>query len=108
MADESVLEITAGNWQGTVLENEKPVLVDFWAEWCGPCRMLGPVIDQIAKERGDTLVVGKLNVDEHGAIAQKYNVQGIPFLGLFENGQLSRHAVGAMPKAQLEQALGLA
>lgn len=108
MADESVLEITADNWQGTVLENEKPVLVDFWAEWCGPCRMLGPVIDQIAKERGDTLVVGKLNVDEHGAIAQKYNVQGIPFLGLFENGQLSRHAVGAMPKAQLERALGLA
>ena len=108
MADESVLEITADNWQGTVLENEKPVLVDFWAEWCGPSRMLGPVIDQIAKERGDTLVVGKLNVDEHGAIAQKYNVQGIPFLGLFENGQLSRHAVGAMPKAQLEQALGLA
>ena len=84
------------------------MLVDFRAEWCGPCRMLGPVIDQIAKERGDTLVVGKLNVDEHGAIAQKYNVQGIPFLGLFENGQLSRHAVGAMPKAQLEQALGLA
>ena len=108
MADKSVLEITSDNWQGTVLENEKPVLVDFWAEWCGPCRMLGPVIDQIAKERGDTLVVGKLNVDEHGAIAQKYNVQGIPFLGLFENGQLSRHAVGAMPKAQLEQALGLA
>jgi thioredoxin 1 len=107
MADESVLEITADNFQGTVLENEKPVLVDFWAEWCGPCRMLTPVIEQIAKERGDTLVVGKLNVDEHGAIAQKYNVQGIPFLGLFEHGQLSRHAVGAMPKAQLERALGL-
>lgn len=107
MADESVLEITADNFQGTVLENELPVLVDFWAEWCGPCRMLGPVVEQIAKERGATLVVGKLNVDEHAAIAQKYNIQGIPFLGLFENGQLSRHAVGAMPKAQLEQALGL-
>jgi thioredoxin 1 len=106
MADD-VLEITLDNFQGTVLENEKPVLVDFWAEWCGPCRMVAPVVEQIAKERSDTLVVGKLNVDEASAIAQRYNVQGIPFLGLFENGQLSRHAVGAMPKAQLERALGL-
>lgn len=106
MADD-VLEITLDNFQGTVLENEKPVLVDFWAEWCGPCHMVAPVVEQIAKERSDTLVVGKLNVDEASAIAQRYNVQGIPFLGLFENGQLSRHAVGAMPKAQLERALGL-
>lgn len=104
---EGVIEITTDNFQGTVLENEKPVLVDFWAEWCGPCRMIGPVVEQIAKERGETLVVGKLNVDENAAIAQRYNVQGIPFLGLFEHGQLARHAVGAMPKAQLEQALGL-
>ena len=106
MADD-VLEITLDNFQGTVLENEKPVLVDFWAEWCGPCRMVAPVVEQIAKERSDTLVVGKLNVNEASAIAQRYNVQGIPFLGLFENGQLARHAVGAMPKAQLERALGL-
>jgi thioredoxin 1 len=106
MADD-VLEITLDNFQGTVLENEKPVLVDFWAEWCGPCHVVAPVVEQIAKERSDTLVVGKLNVDEASAIAQRYNVQGIPFLGLFENGQLARHAVGAMPKAQLERALGL-
>jgi thioredoxin 1 len=105
MADD-VLEITLDNFQGTVLENEKPVLVDFWAEWCGPCHMLTPVVEQIAKERDGTLVVGKLNVDEHSEIAQRYNVQGIPFLGLFEHGQLARHAVGAMPKAQLERALG--
>jgi thioredoxin 1 len=104
---EGVLEFTSDNFQGTVLENEKPVLVDFWAEWCGPCRMLTPVVEQIAKEREGTLVVGKLNVDEHAEIAQRYNVQGIPFLGLFEHGQLARHAVGAMPKAQLERALGL-
>jgi thioredoxin 1 len=104
---EGVLEFTSDNFQGTVLENEKPVLVDFWAEWCGPCRMLTPVVEQIAKERDGTLVVGKLNVDEHAEIAQRYNVQGIPFLGLFEHGRLARHAVGAMPKAQLERALGL-
>jgi len=104
---ENVLEITQDNFQGTVLENEKPVLVDFWAEWCGPCRTIAPVVEQIAKEREASLVVGKLDVDAHGAIAQRYNVQGIPFIGLFENGQLTRHAVGAMPKAQLERALGL-
>jgi thioredoxin 1 len=104
---EGLLEITSDNFQGTVLENEKPVLVDFWAEWCGPCHMIAPVVEAIAKERSDSLVVGKLNVDEHGAIAQRYNVHGIPFIGLFENGKLSRHAVGAMPKAQLEHALGL-
>ena len=106
MAD-NVVEITQDNFQGTVLENEKPVLVDFWAEWCGPCRTIAPVVEQIAQERGGSLVVGKLDVDAHGAIAQRYNVQGIPFIGLFENGQLTRHAVGAMPKAQLERALGL-
>jgi thioredoxin 1 len=104
---EGVVEITADNFQGTVLENEKPVLVDFWAEWCGPCRMIAPVVEQIAKEREGSLVVGKLDVDAHAAIAQRYNVQGIPFIGLFENGRLARHAVGAMPKAQLERALGL-
>jgi thioredoxin 1 len=104
---ENVIEITQDNFQGTVLENEKPVLVDFWAEWCGPCRTIAPVVEQIATERGESLVVGKLDVDAHSAIAQRYNVQGIPFIGLFENGQLTRHAVGAMPKAQLERALGL-
>jgi thioredoxin 1 len=108
MADANdVVEITADNFQATVLENEKPVLVDFWAEWCGPCRMVAPVVEQIAKEHDGKIVVGKLDVDAHGQIAQRYNVQGIPFLGLFEHGRLARHAVGAMPKAQLEKALGL-
>jgi len=103
-----VLEITADNFQATVLENEKPVLVDFWAEWCGPCRMIAPVVEQIAKEREGSLVVGKLDVDAHGDIAQRYGVQGIPFLAVFEHGQIARQAVGAMPKAALEKQLGLA
>jgi thioredoxin 1 len=106
MAD--LLEITADNFQAVVLESERPVLVDFWAEWCGPCRIIAPVVEQIANERADSLVVGKLDVDKHGPIAARYGVQGIPFLGLFEHGQLTRQAVGAMPKAQLEQQLGLA
>lgn len=106
MAD-AILEITSDNFQATVLENEKPVLIDFWAEWCGPCRVVAPVVEEIAKERADDLVVGKLDVDSHPDIAQRYNVQGIPFLGLFEHGRLARHAVGAMPKAQLERTLGL-
>ena len=106
MADD-LLEITVDNFQGTVLDNELPVLVDFWAEWCGPCRTIAPVLEQIAKERAESLDVGKLNVDENPAIAQRYNVNGIPFIGLFEHGKLARHAVGAMPKAQLERALGL-
>jgi len=105
MAD--VLEITADNFQAVVLESERPVLVDFWAEWCGPCRIIAPVVEQIASERADSLVVGKLDVDKHGPIAARYGVQGIPFLGLFEHGKLTRQAVGAMPKAQLEKQLGL-
>lgn len=106
MADD-VLEVTTDNFQALVLENEKPVLIDFWAEWCGPCRMIAPVVEQIAKEREGSLVVGKLDVDAHGAIAQRYGVQGIPFLAVFENGQITRQAVGAMPKAALEKQLGL-
>lgn len=102
-----VIEITSDNFQGLVLENEKPVLVDFWAPWCGPCRTIAPIVDEIARDHADTLVVGKVNVDDAPGIAQRYGIQGIPFLGLFQNGELTRNAVGVMPKAQIEQALGI-
>lgn len=103
---EGVLEITSDNFQAAVLESEKPVLIDFWAEWCRPCHMIAPVIEEIARERED-IVVGKIDVDSNQDLAMRFNVQGIPFIGLFEHGRLARQAVGAMPKAQLLTALGL-
>lgn len=104
---EGVVEITTDNFQALVLESEKPVLVDFWAEWCRPCHMIAPVIEEIAQENADTLVVGKVNVDQNQELAVRYGVQGIPFIGLFQHGQLARQAVGAMPKGALLSALGL-
>ena len=101
-----VPSVTTAAFEAEVLRSELPVIVDFWAPWCGPCRMIAPVIDEIAADRED-IVVGKVNVDDAPDIAQRYGIQGIPFIGLFENGQLVRNAVGAMPRAGIEQALGL-
>ena len=99
--------VTEQTFEQEVLGSEKPVLVDFWAEWCGPCHAIAPVLDQIAGEHDDLRVV-KLNIDEEPAIAQRYGVMSIPTLILFKGGEPQAAAVGAMPKSMLEQRLGLA
>jgi thioredoxin 1 len=99
--------VTEQTFEQEVLQSDSPVLVDFWAEWCGPCHAIAPVLDQIAEER-DELKVVKLNIDEEPTVAQRYGVMSIPTLILFRDGEPQAAAVGAMPKSMLEQRLGLA
>ncbi|MCI9445799.1 MAG: thioredoxin [Lachnospiraceae bacterium] len=90
----AVVKITADNFEEEVMKSEVPVLVDFWAVWCGPCQMQGPVVDEAAEEFAGKVKVGKLNVDEEGTLAQKYNVMSIPTLILFQNGQAVKKEMG--------------
>ena len=96
----SVIHINKSNFQNEVLESEKPVLLDFWAPWCGPCRMVTPIVDEIAAERGD-IKVGKVNVDEERELAGQFGVMSIPTLVVIKGGRVVNQMVGARPKSQI-------
>lgn len=101
----AALELTAENFEQEVLKSDKPVLVDFWASWCGPCKMLSPVIEEIADEHAE-IKVGKVNVDEQPELAQKYGVMSIPTVLVIKDGEEVNKSVGAVPKQQLLDLIG--
>lgn len=97
----SIKQVNTSSFEADVLKADVPVLVDYWAEWCGPCKMVAPVIDEVSRDYGDKLSVAKVNIDENQEIAQKYNIRGIPTLMLFRNGAVVATKVGALSKSQL-------
>jgi thioredoxin len=100
--------ITTTQFDTEVLQSERPVIVDFWAEWCGPCRAVSPILAQIAEERADELRVVKVNIDEEPELQQRYGILSIPTILLFKGGEPAAAAIGAQPKQMLERSLGLA
>ncbi len=97
----SAKSVTTATFQADVLSSGKPVLVDFWAEWCGPCRMVSPILDEISAEHGEKLTIVKVNVDEEPQLAQQYGITSIPALQVFQGGEVVKSIVGAKPKPQL-------
>lgn len=100
---EKVIALNATQWSEKVLNSDIPVLVDFWAEWCGPCRMVGPIVEQLAQSLEGKVKVSKLNVDQNQEIAMKYNIQSIPSLVLFKNGNEVARIIGLSPKEKYEK-----
>ena len=101
----NLLEFSDANFEKEVLQSDTPVLVDFWAPWCGPCRMIAPVVEQIADEFAGRIKVGKLNTDDNAGIPERYDIRSIPTLVLFKNGQVADRKIGALPKKELETLL---
>lgn len=99
--------VTEATFEQEVLQSDKPVIVDFWAEWCGPCHAIAPVLDKIAEERDGELKIVKVNIDEEQSLAMRYGIASIPTIVLFKDGEPSAAAIGAQPKSALEKSLGL-
>ena len=100
---ENVRQISDNEFEQTVLKSDKPVFVDFWAPWCGPCRIVGPIIEELAPTYDGKMVVAKMNVDENPGVAQQYGVTSIPTLMIFKGGQVVDRAIGALPRAELQK-----
>jgi len=105
MASEAIVELNDASFDTEVINSEKPVLVDFWAPWCGPCKALGPVIEEISNDFVDRVKVGKVNVDENPEISMKFGIRSIPTLIVFKNGEVQDQIIGAVPKSEIEKAL---